>query len=47
MLPNKLLRHTETKHMDLNSKPLQFFESKMIVYMPLFPYGNPKFGALL
>ncbi|KRX70491.1 Uncharacterized protein T06_8397 [Trichinella sp. T6] len=47
MRPNKLLRHIETKHMDLNSKPLQFSESKLFVYMPLFPYGNPKFGALL
>ncbi|KRX72607.1 Zinc finger BED domain-containing protein 5 [Trichinella sp. T6] len=25
--------------MDLKSKPLQFFESKLSVYMPLFPYG--------
>ncbi|KRY03924.1 hypothetical protein T12_3080 [Trichinella patagoniensis] len=33
--------------MDHKSKPLQFFESKMTVSMPLFPYGNPKFGALL
>ncbi|KRX57414.1 Uncharacterized protein T09_4580 [Trichinella sp. T9] len=47
MRPNKLLRHIETKHMDLQSKSLQFFESKLIVYMPLFPHGNPKFGALL
>ncbi|KRX59671.1 Uncharacterized protein T09_300 [Trichinella sp. T9] len=47
MRPNKLLRHTEKKHMDLKSKPLQFFESKLSVYMLLFPYGNPKFGALL
>ncbi|KRZ00159.1 Zinc finger BED domain-containing protein 5 [Trichinella zimbabwensis] len=29
MRPNKLLRHIETKHMDLKSKPLQFFESKL------------------
>ncbi|XP_003369628.1 zinc finger protein [Trichinella spiralis] len=29
MWPNKLLRHIETKHMDLKSKPLQFFESKL------------------
>ncbi|KRX78743.1 hypothetical protein T12_8770, partial [Trichinella patagoniensis] len=47
MRPNKLLRHIETKHMDLKSKPLQFFESKMTVYMSLFLHGNPKFGALL
>ncbi|KRX34142.1 Zinc finger BED domain-containing protein 5 [Trichinella murrelli] len=47
MRPNKLLRHIKTKHIDLKSKPLQFFESKLIVYMPLFPHGNPKFGALL
>ncbi|KRX35661.1 hypothetical protein T05_11001 [Trichinella murrelli] len=33
--------------MDLKSKPLKFFESKLTVYTPLFPYGNPKFGALL
>ncbi|KRZ54945.1 Uncharacterized protein T02_10515 [Trichinella nativa] len=39
MRPNKLLRHIETKHMDLKIKPLQFFESKLSVYMPLFPYG--------
>ncbi|KRY51283.1 Uncharacterized protein T03_4448 [Trichinella britovi] len=38
MRPNKLLRHVETKHMDLKSKPLQFFESKLTVYTPLFPY---------
>ncbi|KRZ67778.1 Zinc finger BED domain-containing protein 5 [Trichinella papuae] len=29
MRPNKLLRHIETKHMDLKNKPLQFFESKL------------------
>ncbi|XP_003368080.1 zinc finger protein [Trichinella spiralis] len=29
MRPNKLLRHIETKHMDLKSNPLQFFESKL------------------
>ncbi|KRY26810.1 Zinc finger BED domain-containing protein 5 [Trichinella spiralis] len=29
MRPNKQLRHIETKHMDLKSKPLQFFESKL------------------
>ncbi|XP_003376527.1 hAT family dimerization domain protein [Trichinella spiralis] len=29
MRPNKLLRYIETKHMDLKSKPLQFFESKL------------------
>ncbi|KRX71796.1 hypothetical protein T06_12687, partial [Trichinella sp. T6] len=33
MRPNKLLRHIETKHMDLKIKPLQFFESKLSVYM--------------
>ncbi|KRX73452.1 Zinc finger MYM-type protein 6 [Trichinella sp. T6] len=37
MRPNILLRHIETKHMDLKSKPLQFFESKLTVYTPLFP----------
>ncbi|KRX31776.1 hypothetical protein T05_1364 [Trichinella murrelli] len=29
------------------SSRFNFFESTFTVYMPLFPHGNPKFGALL